>query len=64
MHPTNAPPIGSRYMKVISIVLINVFREWKVVHWKTLILDKEALSSEGSLPTDLDIYLIIAQAAA
>jgi len=50
-------------MKVISMVLINVFREWKVVHWKTLILDKEALSSEGSLPTDLDIYLIVAQAA-
>jgi hypothetical protein len=61
-HPADAPPIGGGYVKVVSIVSIYVFYEWKVVHWKTLVLDKEALSSGGSQPTDLDISLILAEA--
>jgi len=62
MHPADAPPIGGEYIKVESIVSICVFYEWKVVHWNTLVFDKEALSSGGSEPTDLVIFLILAEA--
>jgi hypothetical protein len=58
-HSADAPPIGGGYIKVVSIVSIYVFYEWKVVHWKMLVLDKEALWSGGSQPIDLDISLIL-----
>jgi hypothetical protein len=61
-HPADAPPISGGYIKVVSIVSIYVFYEWKVVHWKTLVLDKEALSSGGSQPTDLNISLTLVEA--
>jgi hypothetical protein len=62
-HPTDAPPISRGYMKVVSIVSISVFYKWKVVlHWQTLVLGKEALSSGGSQPTDLDIPITLVQA--
>ena len=62
MHPDDAPPIGGGYIQVVSIVSIYVFYKWKVVHWKTLDLDNEALSSGGSQPTQLDISLLLAEA--
>jgi len=62
MHPAKAPPISSGYIKVVSIVSIYASYKWKVVHCKTLVLDKEALSAGGSQPTDLNISLILAEA--
>ena len=43
------------------MVAVYVFYEWKVVYWKTLVLDKEAPSTGGSQPTDLDNSLILAE---
>jgi hypothetical protein len=57
MHPTDAPPMGSGYVKVVSIISIYLFYKCQVVDWKMLVLDKNALSSEESQPTDLDISL-------
>jgi len=62
MHSTNAPRIGGGNIHVISVVWIYLFYKWKVVQWKTLVLDKEALLPGGSQPTDLEISLIVMDA--
>ena len=60
MYPANAPPFIGGYIKVLSIVSISVFYEWKVVYWKTLVLNKEAISSGGLQRTDLNMSLNLA----
>jgi len=61
-HTADAPPVSSGYNTVVSIVSIDEFYGLKVVHWKTLVLEKEALSSGRSQPTDMDISLILPEA--
>jgi hypothetical protein len=62
MHPIDCPSISGGSIQVVSIVSIYVFYEQKAVRWMTLVLDKEALSSWGLQPTDLDISLILVEA--
>jgi ABC-type taurine transport system ATPase subunit len=62
MHSANAPPISGGYNQVVSIGSISVFDKWRVVDWKMLVLDKEALSSGVLQPTDLDIAIILTEA--
>jgi hypothetical protein len=59
--PANAVLISGGYIPLVFVVSINVFYKWKVDHCKSLVIDKEALSSGSSQPTDLDISLIFTQ---
>ena len=52
-------PILGSYVNVLSILSIYVFYECEVLHWKMLVLDREAISSGGLQPTDLEISLIL-----